>query len=235
MEENEYKAMYEVEEKHAWFRAKREMIIDLFSKYGNDDSSILDIGCGTGVIASYFARKNKVTGLDISSTALRYARMRDKTLKLVKGDAQNVNFKPKSFDWVFASDVIEHVNDDCKAMRNIYKVLKPRGKVLVTVPALNILWGKDDDLVHHKRRYTKSQLRRLLILSGFKVDFINYWDILMFPAVVVYKLLNKRQSVAELTPMANKLAYAILKADTKLIQKVPVPFGVSLVAVGTKL
>ncbi|MEK6812708.1 MAG: class I SAM-dependent methyltransferase [Nanoarchaeota archaeon] len=234
MEENEYKAMYEVEEKHAWFRAKREMMIDLFSRFGNNGSAILDIGCGTGVIASFFAQKNQVIGLDISATALRYAKMRDKTLKLVKGDAQNVKFKPETFDWVFASDVIEHVKDDYKAMQNIHNVLKPGGKILITVPALEFLWGKDDDLVHHQRRYTKKQLKQLLSASGFKIEFLNYWDILMFPAVVIYKLLNKSQTVAELTPLANKLAYAILKADTKLIQHIPVPFGVSLVAIATK-
>ncbi|HLC55045.1 MAG TPA: methyltransferase domain-containing protein, partial [Candidatus Nanoarchaeia archaeon] len=144
-------------------------------------------------------------------------------------------FKPSTFDWAFASDVIEHVKDDYKAMQNIHRVLKPGGKVLITVPALEWLWGKDDDLVHHQRRYTKAQLRRLLILSGFRIEFLNYWNILMFPAVIIYKLLNKRQSVAGLTPMANKLAYAVLRADTNFIQNIPVPFGVSLVAVGTKI
>ena len=235
MELNEYKVMYDLERQHTWFRAKRELMIDVFHRFGHDGVNILDIGCGTGVIADYFSRRNNVVGLDVSAEALKFARLRNPSLRWVKGDAQQVRFAANSFDWVFASDVIEHVADDVKALRSMHKVLKKNGKVLITVPALMWLWGKDDDLLHHYRRYTRKQLRAVLERAGFRVVFLNYWNLLMLPAAMVYKRVNKDQSVVALHPWVNRLMHTVLRADTKLVQVLPLPLGVSLVAVAMKM
>ncbi|MDO8555707.1 MAG: class I SAM-dependent methyltransferase [Nanoarchaeota archaeon] len=234
MDPAEYQAMYEVEDTHAWFRAKREMLLLLLKKFSRPGAKILDVGCGTGVIASALAKNNAVVGLDISAQALAFARKRDASISWIKGDAQAVKFKPNSFDVVLASDVVEHVKDDVKALENMHRVLKPGGKVIITVPALEMLWGRDDDLVHHQRRYTRSSLKRVLRRAGFKVDFLNYWNVLLFPAVLVYKWRNKEHSVAPVAGIMNKLAFGILKLDTWLIRHVWMPFGVSLVVVASK-
>ena len=235
MESAEYQAMYAVEDTHAWFRAKREMIFALLKRFGKDKRcKILDVGCGTGVIASALARMNEVTGVDISPEALVFAKRRDAQVKWVKGDAQDVKAQPSSYDVVLAGDVIEHVHDDVKALRHMHRVLKPGGFVIVTVPALEMLWGKDDDLVHHQRRYTRSSLRKALRAAGFKIPFLNYWNILLFPAVIVYKWRNKEHSVAPAGKVANMVGYMILKLDTWLVRHCWLPFGVSLVAVGKK-
>ena len=235
MQSHEYKVMYELEEKHAWFKVKREMIKDLFNKYCKPGSKILDVGCGTGVICKMFSAENDVVGLDISEEALRYAKKRDKNLRLVQGDAQKISLGKSRFDVVIASDVIEHVDDDYKAMRYINRSLKPGGRVIITVPAFEFLWGKDDDMLEHKRRYTKKQVRRMLLLTGFKINFINYWDTLPFPIAIIYKLINKEQSVIKFNKLINFLAYAGWRLDSKIIQHVPVPLGVSIVAVATKI
>lgn len=234
MQSHEYKAMYELEENHAWFKVKREMIMDLFNKYCRKNSKILDVGCGTGVICKMFSKDNDVTGLDISKEALRYARKRDKNLKLVLGDAQNIGITKNRFDVIIASDVIEHVNDDYKAIEHINKSLKKGGKVIITVPAFEFLWGKDDDMLEHKRRYTKRHIKRLLRSTGFKIDFINYWDVIPFPLAIIYKLINKDQSVVKFGRIINFFAYVVWRFDSKLIQYIPFPFGVSIVAVATK-
>ncbi|MDO8628481.1 MAG: class I SAM-dependent methyltransferase [Nanoarchaeota archaeon] len=235
MESHEYKNMYELEETHAWFRVKREMILDLFNCYGKTNSRILDIGCGTGVIAHTLARNNQVTGLDISSEALKYAKIRNPLLKWMKGDAQDIKCKANTFDVIIASDVIEHVDDDYRALRSIHKSLSKGGKLILTVPAFEWLWGKDDDMLHHKRRYTKRQVRQLLVETGFKVNFLNFWDFIPFPIAIVYKLMNKEHSIVKFSRMVNFLAYYGWRLDSKVIQKIPVPFGVSLVAVATKV
>lgn len=233
MDSHEIQKMYELEETHYWFKAKKEMIIDLYHKYCHP-GLMLDVGCGTGAISKALKRFTKVVSCDFSDESVKYSRIRNPDIEVVRGDAQSMSFKSNKFDSIVSTDLVEHVKDDNAAIKEFHRVLKKDGKLILTVPAFQFLWAKDDVMLGHYRRYTKSQIRNLLERHGFNVNFLNYWNFILFPAAIIYKSINKSSSVNKVNPLLNSLVHAVLRFDTKLVQLLKVPFGVSIVAVATK-
>src|SRR5260370_39392094 len=127
---------------------------------------ILDVGCGTGTMLTHLASCGKAAGVDIDEEAIGFCRERG--LQDVRlGEAANLPFADGSFDLVTALDVVEHLDDDVGALVEMKRVLRPDGHILVTVPAHRFLWGDQDEVNMHKRRYTAPELRRRLAESGF--------------------------------------------------------------------
>jgi SAM-dependent methyltransferase len=245
MDSTEYNKMYLLEETNWWYSARRGLILRVVSRLQSGLSyksmRILDAGCGTGINLRYLQAYGDAYGLDLSKEALKFSRMRGPS-PLVCGSVDMLPLKNDLFDLVVALDVIEHIQDDISAVHELNRVLRPDGCLIVTVPAYQFLWSDHDIAVHHKRRYTRLQLRDLLQMGGFIVERATYWNFLLFLPIAAMRLLkrathikeNKQTDLVELPGQINGLLEALLEIENGIIGWFDVPFGVSVMCVCRK-
>ena len=203
---------------------------------------ILDLGCGTGGSFSLLRNFGTVVGLDVSPLALKFAK--EKGMKhLVLGSAENLPFADNCFDIVAALDVLEHLEDDRQALREIFRVLKPNGAFVFTVPAFMSLWSVHDIALAHKRRYLWREIHDKVVQAGFRLHCLSYAICPLLPVVFVFRkvqnllMRGKKPATAliELPSPLNRLLIELLKLEAALIPFVRLPFGVSLVGLAEKL
>ena len=170
MQPHTYPILYEVEEKHWWFVGRRRIVAsfvaEICRKMGRHPTRILDVGCGTGANLEMLSQFGDAEGVDVSQEALAFCRARGLE-RIRHGEAERLPYEDESFDLVTALDVVEHLDDDVAGLCEMRRVLRPGGHALLFVPAFMFLWGVQDDVSHHRRRYTLSQLRRVVGQAGF--------------------------------------------------------------------
>lgn len=181
----------------------------------------------------------RVTGLDISEDAIAFCQ--EKGLGLVeRGDICSMPFADESFDLVLATDVIEHVEDDGRALREIARVLKPGGVVLLTVPAFAMLWGLQDRVSRHKRRYRLGQLVEKVEIAGLHVSRAYYFNYLLFlPILLARRVIDALgialQSESQVNnPLIDRVLSAIFAWDIRSAPVIRPPFGVSILMLAGK-
>src|SRR6185503_4814708 len=181
MQQHTYAIMRRVEESHWWFVGRRQIIksflkrivSDLKSDRSHDPLHILDVGCGTGANLEMLSEFGNAEGVAVSSEALSFCQGRG--LKQVKlGEAEALPYEDNSFDLVTGLDVVEHLDDDRAGLNEMRRVLRTNGRALLFVPAFMFLWGVQDDLSNHRRRYTLSELKTVVENAGFEVERATY-------------------------------------------------------------
>jgi len=238
MYEHEYEAMYRLENSYWWFIARRSLALELLKKEINGQGErILDVGCGTGANASAFAGLAPTIGIDASMEALHFCQSRGiKTVAF--SNVEELPFGRQTFDIVTALDLLEHTDDDLHSLREIRRVMKSRGLLLITVPAYGFLWSEHDEALKHRRRYTAHELRNKLVVTGFDVVRTSYFiSTLFFPilALRIWQGLRKdatrpKTSIQELPRWINSSLVGLLALERKMFQQMNLPFGVSIVA-----
>jgi SAM-dependent methyltransferase len=158
-------------------------------------------------------------------------------------DAGRLGFAPASFDLVVASDVLEHIEDDAGALAEWRRVLKPRGRLLVLVPAFQMLWAAHDTVNRHHRRYTVAQLRRRLVAAELRVERTGYWNFALFLPILAVRVARRflgregRERAGDLRrlpELANRGLYTLQRAENRwLLRSLPFPVGVSAFAVAS--
>lgn len=247
MKHEEYERMYRFEDRYWWFIARRHLITSLLETYYPRDGrlQILDIGCGTGAMLDELVPFGTVVGADFSPEALQFCVTRGVGAELARADVRRLPFADASFDVVTAMDIIEHIDDDKAASCEIFRVLKPGGRLLVTVPAFPSLWSEHDEALHHYRRYTAPRLKDLFQRVGLTVDKLSYTVTTLFPAIWVFRqvsnLIPKRRAGGEkkanLVNFAEPVNTALLSLsqwETRMVHQVNLPFGVSVVCIAQK-
>lgn len=235
---------YGLEEKHWWFITRRNIIHNLI-KDMDKDAKILDIGCLGGPLLLSLKKKGfkNIYGLDLSKRSIAVCKKRGLKNVFVM-DATKTDFKNEEFDVIIASDVLEHIKNDKKAIFEWNRILKPKGRLLVFVPAFKILWSPHDETNLHHRRYSKSSLTKLLKKAKFKVIKSSYCNFtLFFPALIMKNFQrlfrSKKQEIPsqlfEVDPTINKAVINIIKLENKLLKRFNFPVGISVFAVGEKL
>jgi len=203
---------------------------------------ILDAGCGTGVNLQMLAKHGDAIGVDVSPEALKFSTKRS-VGTLLNGRIERLGFHAESFGLITALDVLEHVEDDRAAIRELHRITKPGGRLVITVPAYQSLWSEHDEALHHYRRYTRRQLREKLTDAGFEIEKMSYFMTLFFLPIFVFRLgqrlLKKRQGQAQvsyiiLPKWLNQLLVKILDIERWLLRWITLPFGVSLLCVARK-
>jgi ubiquinone/menaquinone biosynthesis C-methylase UbiE len=232
-----------VEEQHWWFVGRRRLFERELIRAGlRAQSCVLDVGTGTGANLRLLRdlRVNSFTGLDNNDIAIGYCR--SKGLGQVRqGSVCAMPFADGSFDFVVATDIIEHVEDDSAALREVARVLKDRGKALITVPAFPSLWGLQDILAHHKRRYRMQSLLKKMEQAGLETRRCYYFNYLLFvPIWMARRLISllgiNRNSEAEFnSPFLNRCLSAIFTIDISTAPFVRPPFGVSILVIGERM
>ena len=243
MQQHTYSIMYEVEEKHWWFVGRRRIIAGFVEKICRDIGKlrprILDVGCGTGANLQMLSEFGVTEGVDVSTEALDFCRARGLS-KVKQGAAESLPYEDASFDLVTGLDVVEHLDDDVAGLREMRRVLRPDGRALLFVPAFMFLWGVQDDISHHRRRYTVAELKRRLSEAGLSVERATYANISFFLPILVGRMLMRLTgfrpaSENNITIGAlNRLLGNILGAESWWLRRMNFPFGVSIVCVARR-
>src|SRR3989344_1210864 len=244
MRQNEYDAMYRVEDTHFWYRGMQKISEMLLRKYLPHESGnmILDAGCGTGGAMQWLKPFGKVYGFDISDLAIQYCKKRG-LKNVVVGTVESIPFAPKMFDIVVCLDVLYHkqVKNDRQSLKELCRVLKPGGLLVIRVPAYNWLHSYHDVAVHAKHRYSAGEVEKLLLESGFAVKQTTYANMLLFPLSLVMRIVDRMfpshhetSDVKPIHPILNTLFYFPLWIESKLIRFISLPFGLSVVVIAGK-
>lgn len=242
MEHETYAIEAEVEATHWWFVGRRKLFARELTRAGlNSLSSVLDVGTGTGANLRLLRELhvNSPTGLENNELAIQYCR--SKGLGDVKrGDICAMPFDDQSFDFVLATDVIEHVEGDAAALREVARVLREDGKTLIAVPAFPSLWGLQDVVAHHKRRYRLAPLLQKMRAAGLEPRRAYHFNYLLFiPIWLARRLIAllgiKRDSENEInSPLLNRILSVIFSIDVSTAPFLHPPFGVSILVIGQK-
>lgn len=235
-----YKDLYLLEDKHWWHVSKRRIVTKLIGKYNTvTNPKILDVGCGTGKNLEELRKHGRAFGLDNSKDAIAYCRKRGLD-NLTLGDSEKTFLKSTYFDLITLLDVLEHT-DDTRTIKEMRRILKRRGIILLTVPAFSWLWSKWDEVLHHKRRYTKSQLEIILKENNFVILKSTYlYSFLVIPAIIIRSFKNlffKKDYPSDFNlsnSFINLLLNNLSRLEFLLSNKVPIPFGTSIVVVARK-
>ena len=237
-----YAVEAEVEATHWWFTERRRLFGRLISAMAlPEDARILDIGTSTGTNLRLLRDLGFTgyEGLDASEEAVRWCA--DKGYgKVTKGDACALPFVDGKFDLVLATDIIEHVDDDVTALREIHRVLKPGGLVLMTVPAFMSLWGRQDEVGQHKRRYIAGELTARVKAAGMRVKTRFYFNYILFVPIFLARRLirwtgNRVENENQLNSrFSNRLLQQIFRFDVWTAPFLHPPFGVSYLVIADR-
>jgi SAM-dependent methyltransferase len=182
---------HQAEDQHWWYRGRRTVLDVVIARLGLPQRArILDAGCGSGRNMVELARRGTVTGIELSETSVALARQRDAG-EVVAGSVLEMPFAEDSFDLAVSLDVIEHLEDDLGALRELRRTVAPGGSLLVTVPAYQWLWSGHDEINHHHRRYTRRSLQRVAEQAGWRQTRTTYFNSLLLPVAIVLRVLDR--------------------------------------------
>jgi SAM-dependent methyltransferase len=236
MMEHTYPILFDVERSHWWHVGRRKIIagfVEAICREVKDRRArILDVGCGTGANLLMLSQYGDAEGVDISEDALAFCRERG--LDQVKlGAAEALPYDDGTFDLVTALDVVEHMDDDVAALREMRRVLRPEGRVLLFVPTFMFLWGVQDEVSHHRRRYRLPELRRVLDEAGFEVERSTYANITFFPPILLIRQFMRLTGMK--TSSENTINVSAFNGvfgwffglESAVLRHMNIPFGVS--------
>lgn len=242
MNDSEYQQMYRLESFYWWFVARRKLIRDFVRsckcpKHG----TLLDVGCGTGFNCLMLSEFGSVTGADRSKQALAFCHRRGVDC-LTQSDAEDLQLSDNTFDLLTGLDVLEHVDDDLQALSEMFRVTKPGGWLVISVPAYGFLWSEHDEALHHRRRYAAHELRNKITNAGFNVERCTYFVTALFFPILLFRIvqnlsrksLRAKTSHVILPNFANSLLIKILDLERLYLRWFNLPFGVSLVCTARK-
>lgn len=241
MEPNEYTTMFRVEETHWWYRALHQLIFQTLEAELPDwrNKAILDAGCGTGAILQRLGNPSKNVGVDLAPEAIAFCRQRGLS-NAQKGDISALPFADASFDAVICSSVLYHewVGDVAAAVREMRRVLRPGGLLLINVPAFRFLHSAHDDAVMTARRFTRPEIRKLLLDQNFTIRRLSYWTSLLFPFAVAARTLGVSQMgrdfETEELSFSQRVFAQVMALELRFLRRGAFPFGVALLATARK-
>ena len=242
------------EDRHWWFATRTRAILtylDMFvGTQGRETRRLLDVGCGAGNMAHHLRLYGRYMGVDINTKPLRVARERH--LPVIEGSADALPVRAEAFDLVTLLDTVEHVPNEHGVFSEVHRVLKPGGKLLVTVPAFMFLWSKNDVLNRHQRRYRRLELVHKLNTHGFRVLRSSYNNFFIFPlaaAVIVARRGRLEPDLAsphfdeeayqvemEPTPEPlNTLLHGVGRFEAGFLRRFNFPWGTGIIAIAAKV
>jgi SAM-dependent methyltransferase len=242
--ETEFYAEYSAREnRHWWFIGRRQILLRTIERWTTvRDGAVLDFGCGTGGMLPYLERFGTVSAVDGDEQAVAFCYQRGRVEVQHVPPGEPLPFADASFDLVTSFDVLEHVEDDLAALGELARVLRPGGRLAVTVPAFMMLWGDQDAISHHFRRYRWRQLCEGLGATGLEPLHHSYFNSVLFPPIAVIRLGRRvlRPPRADRTDfrlgprVLNGLLARLFAAEAPLVARRSLPFGVSLLAIARR-
>lgn len=246
MNVEEYEIMYRIEHRHWWYNGLRGMIRAAFRRHGSaGETSVLDMGCGTGANMAMLNGTAEVAGLDFSTEAI--AKCREEGLEVTaRAAVQAVPFREGVFDTVLMMDVLCHkgVPEKKRPLEEAHRVLREDGLLLLNVPAFQWLSSSHDAAVHTDKRFTKGEVLELLRETSFEPVAVTHWNTLLFPVIALIRLWHRGEEdrgsdLAEgpgslLEGLSTRLCASALALERALMRIAPLPFGLSIFVVARR-
>lgn len=241
MDEQLYHRFFEIEKRHWWFVARQAIVEYLVAHRCHlfPGAKVLDVGCGTGSVLAGLSKQFEAYGTDTSPSAIEYCRKRGLKNAYVC-TLQDFPHTELRLDLITMLDVIEHIDDDVQILHQAWNRLAPNGRILLTVPAYQFLWGPHDVANHHKRRYTRSLLKKVMDQSGFIVETVSYFNSILFPLALIRRgiglLIAERQDEFMAIPPrpVNALLKSVFMMEKYVVRRASFPFGLSVLGIGRK-
>jgi SAM-dependent methyltransferase len=242
MDRNFYATLAGVQKQHWWYAARRtilQRVLERVVREGVPSGTLYDLGCGVGANLPVLEKFGPTVGVDFSPEAVAFcheqgfvgARQADlNSLEGLDDDSGSI---------IVLADVIEHLDDEALCLHAAHRALAPGGALIVTVPAFMFLWGPSDEIVHHRRRYTAAQLRRV-IEPLFEIEHLTYFNMLLFGLVSVGRLVERvlkrggDEGAGIPGQGVNTLLRNIFAAEAHAVTKARLPFGVSILCIARK-
>jgi SAM-dependent methyltransferase len=246
MEHEHQQRYYDLGRTYWWLAGKYRIIADVVRRRFRSEARpprVLDLGCGPGNLLDYLAPHGATYGSDFSADALRFCAGRGFP-RLFRADFLRLPVRSDSFDLVTCIDVLEHLQDDRRAVAELHRVLRPKGLLVVSVPAFMFLWGDHDTLYGHHRRYTTGEVRERLEAAGFRVVKLSYFEPLFVAPLWLFrnfkklfvreKGLEQRDDFVRIFPPLNALLTHMIAAERFPLRYLSFPFGVTILAIAAK-
>jgi len=240
---------------HFWYHGRYHFLLSLFRKFvvSSRDSSkrldIIDLGAGTGEWAHVLRKQNSslidtLAVGDSSVKALRALDGNDEGILRCQVDVTEMIWK-EEWDVVFLLDVIEHIEDDVRVLGGMHTALRKGGTLVLSVPALMAFWSYNDEIVHHKRRYSRREIIEKAKSVGFEILDVRYYMFLLSPLVWLSRKSSRKtadlteQQMFELlrrthrvpNRFVNSILKFVLRMEASIGSAVPLPWGTSAYAV----
>lgn len=246
MQSKTYVINFRHEETHWWFLARREIILMLIRRMIEQQAlpqppfRTLDYGCGTGSLTRSLNQFGDVCGVDESEEAIQFCHQRG--MDNVKRIQSLNELSDETYDLIGCFDVLEHIDDDMHILGEFKRMLKPGGILFLTVPALKILWGGEDVVSQHKRRYRRKDLVKKQRQSGYEIIKASYFNTLLFPFILAVRLFNRgfrperlsQSDVQKVSPLLNTVLCRLFALERIALKDVTFPIGASLLTIAKK-
>lgn len=244
MDQDVYHRMADIQDRHWWYEGRRQILATLIRRLRLPPTArILEAGCGPGANLKMLSQFGEVSAFEPDDFAINYCREHSG----IPSSRLQSGFLPAPipftgpFDLVGAFDVIEHVDADRDSLAALYALTKEGGYALFTVPAYPFLWSQHDVVNHHKRRYLRQDFKGLLVGAGYTVEYISYYNTVLFPLVVAVRFMKKLLKIKdrpdETLPRYNAINLvlrAVFAAERFILGRIALPCGVSIIAVCSK-
>lgn len=241
MEPHYYRQMADIQENHWWHKGHRHILSSVIKGLNlPGNAKILEAGCGPGANLNMLKQFGEISAFEPDDFSIENARR-------ISGIAPRKGFLPddipfsEPFDMICALDVIEHVEKDRESLKSLYKLIKPGGYALFTVPAYQFLWSAHDEINHHKRRYIRPRFRALLEEAGYEIEYISYYNSILLPCIFAVRLLKKALRLKDKpdtammnSPLINDILCAVFSFEKHILRRFSLPAGVSIIAVCRK-
>lgn len=246
MDPEQYDIVFQSELTHWWYVGMRRIALGLLKRAlpAQGGLRLLDAGCGTGGMLLSLAPWGDAVGVDLAPRALSLALKRGMS-PLLLASVERLPFSQESFHVVTCFDVLYHqrVEDDLRALREFWRVLRPGGVLLVRVPAFEALRASHDAAVHTRHRYTAPELRQTVESAGFQVERLTYANTLLFPLAAAWRLWQRAFGQAsrpegDMRPLpgwANGLLASLLGLESRWLTRRDLPLGLSVLCLARKV
>ena len=237
-----------VEATHFWFRGFRRFVAPAIAEMagGRRDLHLLDCGCGTGHnLATLLRPYGSAFGFDLTPAGLAHARAAG--LRLARADMAAIPFQSNRFDLATSFDVLQYVRDDAAVMKEIARVIKRGGGLVLTAAALDLLRGGHAGTWPEVRRYTTARMRSIVEGAGLEIRHLTYLFATLFPVMLAVRLAGRAGEAGEAgavreddwemrVPAApiNATLTGMLAVEAALSRRIPMPVGSSVLVVAVK-